>query len=215
MIPVFQIEKCAQSFKEKKLFHNLSFTVNSGDFFTISGPSGSGKSTLLQILLGFREPQEGRVRFKGDELAGTTLKKLRSQVAVVFQEPRLLEDSVEEALLAPFHFKQNRTSKPSVEEMQAELKAVGLPEEYLIKEITKLSGGEKQRVALVRALLLKRPVLILDEISSALDVGSRDTIFAYLKQKSTTTIVVSHDKEWIKNSPQVLDLEEGAVHDNR
>lgn len=214
MNPLFQIENCSLSFKEKELFCNLSFVVNSGDFLTIAGPSGSGKSTLLQMLLGFREPQKGCILFQGHELKGSTLRNLRSQVAVVFQEPRLLEESVQETLLAPFHFKQNRTSKPSEEDMKSELTAVGLPPEFLKKEIAKLSGGEKQRIALVRALLLKRPILILDEISSALDVACKDLIFEYLMRKSITTIAVSHDKDWINNSPIVLDLEKGAVYDN-
>lgn len=214
MNPIYSLKGCGVSFRENVLFSDLSFDIHEGDFLTITGPSGSGKSTLLQILLGFKAPDTGKVYFFGSSLTSKRLHELRKRVAVVFQEPTLSEETVRQVLLAPFQYKQNHDKRPTAQILITELETVGLTANYLDKEVATLSGGEKQRLALVRALLLQRPILILDEISSALDEANRDTVFSLLKSRNQTTVVVSHDRSWVEKSSRVLTLTKGGHYEN-
>lgn len=209
---IFSVNRCSMSMGGSSLFTNLSVDFPESSFTTVSGPSGCGKSTLLQLLLGFLRPSSGNITFMGEELTTQRLSFLRQQVSVVFQEPSLQGDTVEEALMAPFLYKQNKTIRPSKSVLVQTLNDLNLTEEYLNKSNSKLSGGEKQRIALARALLLNRPVMILDEVSSALDALNRDLVFRLLNERKQTTIIVSHDKEWIEKSEHLLTLSKGGNH---
>lgn len=211
---LFHIDNCSVKIDGKTILTPLTLDILKGDFVTITGASGSGKSTLLQLLLGFREPSQGKISYLEVPIKGSQLSKLREDVAVVFQEPPLSGTTVEEVLLLPFSYKCNKKNHPDTEEVVRTLKSVGLSEALLKQSPSNLSGGEKQRIALVRALLLNRPILILDEISSALDAQNRDTIHRLLSSPKRTVIVVSHDKEWIEKSAKVVTLE-GADDANR
>lgn len=206
METLFKAENCSVTVEGKTILAPLSISINRGDFLTITGESGTGKSTLLQVILGFREPSAGTITYCGKNIEGKQLEKLRSDVSVVFQEPPLSGETVEEVLLLPFTYKKNRGQRPDKEALEESLISVGLATELLTQDPTVLSGGEKQRIALARALLLQRPVLVLDEISSALDAQNRDRIFTLLKEHSQTVIVVSHDTEWIAKSTNLLTL---------
>jgi ABC-type iron transport system FetAB ATPase subunit len=146
------------------------------------------------------------VRFRGQPLVPSLLKPLRRETAVVFQEPVLNGQTVREFLLQPFFYKQNRDMLPSAERIASELAIVGLGQIELEGPVKTLSGGEKQRLALVGALLLDRPVLILDEVTSALDRSYRDRVQETLFEREATVIAVSHNAGWIKHSPRVLQL---------
>lgn len=211
---LFRVENCSVTIADKTILTPLSIDINRGDFLTITGESGTGKSTLLQLILGFREPTNGTITYLGKKLIGKQLDRLRSDTAVVFQEPPLSGESIEEILLLPFSYKKNRGHTPSKETLEQTLISVSLPTSILKQRPEVLSGGEKQRIALARALLLNRPILVLDEISSALDAQNRDRIFQLLQKNSQTVIVVSHDKEWIEKSTKLLTLK-GANDGNR
>jgi ABC-type iron transport system FetAB ATPase subunit len=203
---LFSLDNCSVKSGDKTILAPLSFTVDTGDFVTITGPSGVGKTTLLQLLLGFVPPSTGRVRFRGQPLVPSLLKPLRRETAVVFQEPVLNGQTVRGFLLQPFSYKQNRDMLPSAERIASELAIVGLGQIELEGPVKTLSGGEKQRLALVGALLLDRPVLILDEVTSALDRSYRDRVQETLFEREATVIAVSHNAGWIKHSPRVLQL---------
>ncbi|MBI9016544.1 MAG: ATP-binding cassette domain-containing protein [Phycisphaerae bacterium] len=206
-VPIFSAESCSVITGDKTILAPISFSIGVGDFVAITGPSGSGKSTLLQLLLGFMPTSTGQLLFKGQELTISLLSELRSQTAVVFQEPVLDGQNVYDALIQPFSYKHNHLAKPQAAQLKAEMQAVGLDDIELNQTVTTLSGGEKQRLALVRALLLSRPILILDEISSALDSVNRDRIHKLLAQRKHTVIAVSHDPVWLQRSSSILELQ--------
>ncbi len=215
---VFCLAGCSLLLGGKRLFSALNLKIDKGDFITIHGRSGSGKSTLIQLLLGFLQPTEGRVLFRGEEYERKVLAQLRATVAVVFQEPVLLAETVEEAILQPFGFRCNRELYPERSDIRFWLEKLEL-ELTPDTAVATISGGEKQRLALVRALLLKRDILILDEATSALDSAQRELVFKLVAQlsadKGMTVISVSHDPSWIAASERTFEMGVAAVREGR
>ena len=203
---LFKLENCGVSVGTKVILAPQTFSVNNGDFITISGRSGSGKSTLLQLFLGFLQPTIGRAFFKGQSMTGVEVSQLREYVAVVFQEPVLMGEYVSDAIYEPFNYKLNHNIKPErlvIERWFDKFELnVGLE-----TKIDGISGGEKQRIALIRALLMQRSILILDEVTSALDEVHRALVFDIIIKSGMTIISVSHDSMWINNSPKNIVLE--------
>jgi ABC-type iron transport system FetAB ATPase subunit len=171
----------------------LSLDVASGERVTLTGASGVGKSTVLAALLGFIEPAGGRIAIEGVPLDRDSVWQLRARLAHVAQEPELGEGTVEETLRAPFTYRANAALAFERSAACALLERVGLDTRFLGEPVDALSGGEKQRVAVVAALLLERPILLLDEASSALDDTSRRAVIELLEARAGLTILsVSH-----------------------
>jgi putative ABC transport system ATP-binding protein len=203
---VYSLQGVGVSIGETILLSPVNLQIEQGDFLTIAGPSGSGKSTLLQVLLGFTEPTMGSVFFEGQLVGSKILPYLRSQLAVVFQEPVLAGDTVLSALQEPFTYKANAHLQWNQKSCDVLLEQLGLQRVALNDTVKNLSGGEKQRLALIRALMLGRPILLLDEVTSALDGNYRDIVQNILLERQITVIAVSHDTHWIANSPKVFTL---------
>ncbi|MBD3316326.1 MAG: ATP-binding cassette domain-containing protein, partial [Chitinivibrionales bacterium] len=135
------------------LLHDITFSMEKGEKVVIGGPTGSGKSTILMTLLGAHVPAKGTIRFNGIPLSPATVGTIRKQVAYIAQEPVLGTGLVREGLLLPFSFKANRHRQPSVDQINATLSRLLLPPAILDRDIALISGGEKQRIAIARALL--------------------------------------------------------------
>lgn len=194
MSSAITINNLSVQLQGKLLLDAFSLNITSGEKVTIAGPSGSGKSTLLRCIMGFMLPSSGAIEIFGEGLDADTVWRLRGKMAYVAQEPELGEGIVRDALQYPFTYKINRGTAYS------ESKAVELFERFMLnasfldKDIGSLSGGEKQRIALVIALSLKRPLLLLDEAASALDSTSKKAVREYLCHCDALTILsVSHD----------------------
>ena len=176
---------------ETKALDNVSFKVEDGEFLSILGPSGCGKSTLLNILAGILEPSSGEILFKGENID-----KNLSKIGYMFQKDHLFEwDTVWDNVTLGLKIKKIMTEE--------NIKRVNkLLDEY---ELTKfknhypreLSGGMRQRVALIRTLALDPEVLFLDEPFSALDYQTRlkacDDVHEIIKKENKTAILVTHD----------------------
>jgi ABC-type iron transport system FetAB ATPase subunit len=148
---------------------------------------------VLAALLGFIEPDSGRIAIEGVPLGRDSVWQLRARLAHVAQEPELREGTVEETLRAPFAFRANAALAFERRAAGELLGRLGLGERFLGQPVDALSGGEKQRVALVAALLLERPILLLDEASSALDDASRRAAIDVLEARTDLTILsVAH-----------------------
>jgi ABC-type iron transport system FetAB ATPase subunit len=189
------------------ILSDLSLRLARGRKATLVGPSGSGKSTLLLALLGFVAPTEGTIRIFGEELTASSVWRLRTRMAYVSQEPELGEGTVRQILNHPFTFKNNRHLKDNMERAPELMEKLYLPGHLLDKDITSLSGGEKQRVALISALLLEREILLLDEASSALDQGAKQAVIDLLSSRENLTLLsVTHDREWIEAADDLIEL---------
>jgi putative ABC transport system ATP-binding protein len=176
-------------FNGATLFDGLSFLVSPGEHVALTGPSGCGKTTVLRCLLGFSEPAAGEIVVQGEALSPHSVWNIRSQLAFVPQEAELGEGTVREFIDRPFQYRANSAVPDYGERLPLLFDAVGLDTALLSSSITSLSGGEKQRIALVSALLLDRPILLLDEVTSALDKENRARVNALLSGLSDTTVV--------------------------
>ena len=195
---------------------DASFTVEPGETVALVGPSGAGKSTLLNTLLGFVRPTEGRVRAGGVDLAVADLEQWRSRIAWVPQRPHLYAGTIAENV---------RLARPdaddvAVREALADAGALtfveALPEglgTVLGEDGTGLSAGQRQRLALARALLADFPVLVLDEPAEHLDLPTADALTADLlaATEGRTTLLITHRLAGLESVDEVVVLDEGQV----
>lgn len=185
---------------------NINFTVRKGDFLSIVGPSGCGKSTLLSLLAGLIEPEHGSILLYGQKL----FQKSSGTIGYMLQHDHLFEwRTIEKNVLLGLEI-QNRLTPKSKEKVMDMLKLYGL---YKFKDArpSQLSGGMRQRSALIRTLALNPELLLLDEPFSALDYQTRltvgDDIGSIIKKEQKTAILVTHDlSEAVSLGSQVLIL---------
>ncbi len=181
--------------KYKDILDIPQLIIASGRITTLMGPSGSGKSTLLKLLNKLYSPTEGRISYNGADLAQTDSVLHRRSVAMLSQNAVMFPGTVRDNLLAGIRFQKKET--PSDERLQAALDSVSL-KKALDQPAQLLSGGEKQRLALGRVLLLDPDAYLLDEPSSALDEETAEAIIrmltGHVKKAEKTLILVTHAK---------------------
>jgi putative ABC transport system ATP-binding protein len=182
--------------KGKPLLDGVDFTMAPGEFVVLEGPSGSGKSSLLRLLCRFEEPWVGEIRMEGKTLASFPPPLLRRRLHLLSQVPFLFEGTIRDNLLYSFRLRSGAgIPLPDEEALIRRLSALKLTP-GLDDDASGLSPGEKQRVALIRALLLKPRVLLMDEPTSALDPDSRRIVEALSEeinlQEGIGILMVSH-----------------------
>ncbi|WP_423130550.1 ABC transporter ATP-binding protein [Gaoshiqia sp. Z1-71] len=180
----------------KQLLEHFNLTVAKGDKVVFSAPSGSGKTSLLRLILGFIDPDEGKIIFNKKEVKPENLRFIRSQAAYLSQDIDFPNGRVNEVFREIFNYSANKSCNYSEPKLIERLAEVGLPEEILRKNTSDISGGERQRLGWVLIMLLDRPVLLLDEPTSALDDRMKHFFIEQIKNTSKTVICVSHDAEW-------------------
>ena len=190
------------------ILHNINLELRPGEFKLITGPSGCGKSTLLKIIASLLSPTSGRLFFDNADVATLSPERYRQQVSYCAQTPALFGDSVYDNLIFPW---QIRNKQPDSQALVADLQRFGLGENMLEKSINELSGGEKQRVSLIRNLQFLPRVLLLDEITSALDDSNKqnvnDIIHGYTTEKQEAVLWVTHDRNEISHDDEVITLQ--------
>ncbi len=176
---------------EINAFEAISFSVEKGEFLSIVGPSGCGKSTLLSVIAGLVKPTGGRVLVEGEPVTGTS-----PHVGYMLQRDNLLEwRTILDNVLFGLEIQRAKTPE-NVARAQRLLETYGLAE-FAQKYPRQLSGGMRQRVALIRTLAAGPDILLLDEAFSALDYQTRlavtDDVYGILKKEGVTTLMVTHD----------------------
>ncbi len=201
-----------------QVLDGVNLSVEKGEIVSVIGPSGSGKSTLLRVLVGLLLPSSGNVVLDGrtvDYRDKKNLKALRDRVAIVFQQFNLFQNlnAIGNVTIAPIKIKR-RDRAEVAREAEKLLARVGLGDK-LDAYPDELSGGQQQRVAIARALALKPEILLLDEITSALDPELvnevLDTIRA-LAGEGMTMLIVSHEMTFVREiSRRVVMMDEGRM----
>ena len=195
----------------KTILSDLSFTLFPGEHAVLCGKSGSGKSSVLKTLLGLNTVSSGTVYFQEKPLTPYSVQTIRSCAAYIGQEPMLGAESVREALLLPFQYKTHRDHRPTEAQLIEVLDRLQLPTAILSRASSRISGGEKQRVALARGLLLGKQLYLLDEVTSALDAASKKAVFNVFSDPQLTVLSVTHDPEWMGNCSVIFELESGKL----
>jgi len=198
------------------VLRGASFEAPIGSFTALVGPAGAGKTTLAYLIPRFLSPDRGRVLADGHDLAGATRESLRSQVAFVFQETVLFDATVEENLRLGDTTKSEADLRRAARIAGADGFIRALPDGYatpLGRGGGKLSVGQKQRIAIARALLRDAPILILDEPTSALDPETEQALVAALREASRTrlVLVIAHRLTSIREADQILFVDEGRI----
>jgi lipoprotein-releasing system ATP-binding protein len=210
-----------ESDNELPVLRGVNFKIEEGCFEALVGPSGAGKSTLLHILGGLDAPSQGSIVFEGEDLyklADAQLARIRnSRIGFVFQFYHLLSEfSVLENVLMPVLI--SGAKKPEI--AAAREKALGLLDRVGLGERTahfpnQLSGGEKQRVAIVRALMNGPKLLLCDEPTGNLDSGSSGEIIDLLKkinqERKMTILLVTHNEELASRTQKIYHLKDGIM----
>jgi len=198
--------------------NDLNLAIKAGERIALVGPSGAGKSTLFDLLLRFRDPQSGFIEYDGQPLTAFNLQTLRSQYALVPQQPVLFSTNVIENL-------RYGLPEASEQEVIAAAKAAHahefieqLPEGYhsfLGEQGVKLSGGQKQRLAIARAILRDPKVLLLDEATSALDAQSEYHVQQALDvlMKDRTTLIIAHRLATVSHVDRIAVFDHGCLVD--
>ena len=197
---------------------DINLNVQKGEILSLIGPSGSGKSSLLKMLVGLLTPKSGEVSLNNNAVNYTSksdLRTIREQIAIVFQQYNLFQNMnvLKNVCIAPTKI-QKRSEKDVEEQAINLLEKVGLKDK-LKSYPDELSGGQQQRVAIARALCLNPEILLLDEITSALDPELvqevLDTI-RILASEGMTMLIVSHEMSFVKEvSSRVVFMDNGSI----
>ncbi len=208
---MIQFENMGVSFGGKRLFRGFNLAVVAGERIALTGASGSGKSTILGCLLGFVMPDEGAIDVDDMRLSPATVWAIRRRIAYVPQEADLGDGTVDAFLQRPFHYAANRSIRDRLARVPGLFEALGLKPDLQTAAVASLSGGEKQRIALVAALLLDRPILVMDEVTSALDRQSAERVSDLLQQQQGLTMLgVVHEGNRMPFATRVVEVQYDA-----
>jgi ATP-binding cassette subfamily B protein len=200
----------------RPILHDVSFVIPSGKTVAVVGPSGSGKSTLARLLYRFYDVKDGRITIAGHDVRDVTQQSVRRAIGIVPQDTVLFNDTVEYNIA----YGRPGATREEVEEAARAARIHGFimstPKGYqtMVGERgLKLSGGEKQRVAIARTLLKNPPIMIFDEATSALDSANERAIQAELKgvARNKTALVIAHRLSTVVDAHEILVMEAGRI----
>lgn len=197
------------------LVQDVSFSIMAGEKVVLRGKSGSGKTTLLKALVGGARITHGVIRINGLAVLPENIQQIRQELAYIPQEPSVSQETAAEDLLLPFSFKAHSGKEPTAGQIEAVLARLLLDPAILRQKSATLSGGEKQRLVIARAILLNKRIFLADEITSALDPESKDAVFSFLLESDHTVLSISHDLDWIGRCHRVFTIENGILREEK
>jgi ATP-binding cassette, subfamily B, heavy metal transporter len=212
----YDLAKQGDATPERQILHDVSFEIPAGKTVAVVGPSGSGKSTLARLLYRFYDVQSGSINIAGQDIRSVTQTSVRQSIGIVPQDTVLFNDTVEYNIA----YGKPGSSTGQVQEAARAARIhdfiVSTPKGYATmvgERGLKLSGGEKQRVAIARTLLKNPPILIFDEATSALDSANERAIQAELQGVATgkTTLVIAHRLSTVVDAHEILVLDAGRI----
>lgn len=209
-------DRISFSYGTNEVLHNVSTTIQPRSLTAIIGPSGSGKTTLCQLIPRFRDVSEGTITIGGADVRHMEYEELMKKISMVFQKVYLFEDTIGNNI---------RFGKPDAtrEEVRAAAKAarcdafiMALPDGYdtrIAEGGNSLSGGEKQRISIARAILKDSPIIILDEATSALDAENEHEILAAIDEltRNKTVIMIAHRIQTVQKADHIIAIENGRI----
>lgn len=208
---IFQIKHLFYKVGETTILKDINLEIQKGKYITFVGPSGSGKSTLMRILASMISSTSGEVIFNGKSIETYDPILYRQKVSYAFQQPTLFGKTVRENLEFPFEVRKEEIDENKIIDY---LKMVNLDESYIDKSVNDVSGGEKQRIALLRNLLFPPEVLITDEVTAGLDAENKEIVHKMLNQfnqRGLTILRVTHDETEIEAAADKITIRKGEL----
>lgn len=196
------------------LIKGISFHVNPGEYVAICGESGCGKSTLLKLLLGFLSPDSGSIKYDGKDITEYNIKALRKQLATVMQDGKVFHDDIRNNILISAPEKTDADALDALDKAQFSNDLKEMPmglDTYLAEGDGGISGGQRQRLLIARAIVTDPTSLILDEATSALDNVTQRKVTESMDNLNCTRIAVAHRLSTIKNADKIILLSKGTI----
>ena len=198
---IFELTDLSYQVGDKKILKNINLNIEQGKYITFVGPSGSGKSTLMRILASMISATSGEALFNGKKISSYEPTEYRRRVSYAFQQPTLFGKTVKDNLEFPYIV---RGKEFDWEQVTKFLNYVNLDESYIDKSVNDVSGGEKQRIALLRNLIFPPEVLITDEVTTGLDADNKEIVHNILNKfnqdDGLTILRVTHDDSEIEQA---------------
>jgi subfamily B ATP-binding cassette protein MsbA len=216
IIRSIDIENVTFSYEQTTVLKNINLSIKAGEVIAFVGMSGGGKTSLVNLIPRFYDVSEGRILIDSSDIRDVTLQSLRSQIAIVTQQTILFNDTVRNNIAYGDIDRTEDEIISAAKAANANDFIMKLPKGYdsNIGELgTKLSGGEKQRISIARALLKNAPILILDEATSSLDTEAEIEVQGALDNlmKGRTTLVIAHRLSTIRNADRIIALVNGKI----
>jgi len=204
------------SYADAQVLKGINLEVDYGQMLAVVGPSGTGKSTLVDLIPRFYDPQRGSVSIDGVDVREFDLKSLRNQIGIVSQETILFNDTIKANIAYGKPDASNKEIEEAARKAHAHDFISNCPQGYdtiIGDRGVKISGGERQRIAIARALLKDAPILILDEATSQLDSTSERIVQEALDSLVTgrTVFVIAHRLSTVRNASRIVVLDKGAI----
>jgi putative ABC transport system ATP-binding protein len=197
---VIKLENIDLKLKDQTIFKNLNLHLQKNKKVLLRMPSGAGKSTLLKVIMGYIPIDSGKIIIDGIVLNENNIDNIRQKFAYIGQNITFSEENLENYIKLIFSFERNKNINFQDEYLYELLNKFDLDKEILKKSPKLLSGGEKQRIAIILVLLLNREILLLDEVTSGLDHHLKIKVIEILKDLDKTIIISSHDNQWLDYS---------------
>lgn len=207
---ILNIQNLSVSFDGKPILSDFSLSVSKGDKILIKGQSGIGKSTLFRMIMGFGTENSGTILFDTVPVDSVSIWDLRKKIAYVSQDTDIAEGKVSDLIDEVFSFRENR-NKLDRTLLEDYMFSLSLSMDILSKDYTRLSGGEKQRISLILALLSGKDLFLLDEVTAELDVSLKKKVVSiFFENPKWTVLSISHDIEWENKAMKVIDFPGGS-----
>lgn len=213
MDAIMEIDNIGKKFNDQYILQNIKLTINKGEMVALVGKSGSGKTTLLNILGLISAPSSGRYKIKGKSINNINSKQAmilrRNTIGYLFQNYGLIDDeTVEWNLRLAYAYKKipKREQELQINQLLNEFQLEGKSK----NKVFQLSGGEQQRVALIKLIIKDCEIILADEPTGSLDVGNRDLVMERLKDMNKlgkTIVIVTHDLNVAEKCNRIVELD--------
>ncbi|HBW35044.1 MAG TPA: NHLP bacteriocin export ABC transporter permease/ATPase subunit [Desulfosporosinus sp.] len=193
---------------------DVSFQIDEGDYVALVGTSGCGKSTLFRVLLGFEKPETGKVYYNGQDLSKIDIRAVRKQLGVVLQNGQLMTGDIFSNIVGanPYLTRDDAWEAARMAGIEEDIKQMPMGMQTVISEgAGTISGGQKQRLMIARAIIKKPKIIFFDEATSALDNRTQAIVSKSLDQLQATRVVIAHRLSTIMNCNKIIVMDQGKI----